>query len=98
MRSTSAPPGPGAVAPVQSRPDTPARQGTGDSRTFAELLAEAEAVQDHIDIRRRVPMWRGGVQGALQGAAGLLARQGPWMGLPLLLRQPGQRTRREPEQ
>jgi hypothetical protein len=82
-----------AVAPIEARPGATAREGARGSRTFAELLAEAEAVRDHVDIQRRATGWRGGVQEALHGAASFLARQAPWMGLPLLLRRPAAGTR-----
>jgi hypothetical protein len=95
MRSPTDPPAPAlrptpAVAPVQAKPDAPARQGTRGSRSFAELLAAAEAVQDRVELSGRPPAPGGGVPravgAAVQGAAGFLARHTPWLGLPLLLR------------
>lgn len=94
MRSPYAPLDPRAVTPVTGAARSPAREGTGGERTFAELLAQAEAVQDHIEIRRgAAPGWgrgiRHAVQDAVQGAAGLFGRQTPWLGLPLLMRRQG---------
>ncbi len=84
---------PQAVAPLATKPETPAREGTPGESSFAELLAEADAVRDLIDVRRRAAEGPGngpagltrGVQGALQGATALLTRQ-PWLGLALLRR------------
>lgn len=86
MRNPISPVAPGAVKPVQSKPDAPAREGVHGSRSFAELLAEAEAVRDRIEIsgQRAGPA---SLPGALQSAAAFVVRQAPWMGLPLLLRQ-----------
>jgi hypothetical protein len=91
MRSPNTPPGPPAVTPVEGGRQPSARQDAAQQRlpgspSFAELLAEAEAVQDRVEIgSRAVPR---GWPGALQGAATRLARQTPWLGLPLLLRRP----------
>jgi len=83
--------GPQAVAPVAGMAQGPAREGTRDERSFAELLAQAEAVRDLIDLRHRHAAgsggWQRGVRGALQSAASLLGRT-PWLGLPLLQRPP----------
>ena len=78
------------VPPVQPRPETPARERQARERSFAELLAEAEAVQDLIDVRRRAT----GLRGAWQSAAGFVARRTPWLGLPLLQRDPAGSPRR----
>jgi hypothetical protein len=113
MRSPSLSGGPQAIAPVGATPDSPARQGPSHeqqagSRSFAELLAEAEAVQDTVEIRGQAPAVRAGgtaaaqaglqagsqagphagLQARVQSAVGFLARQAPWMSLPLLLRRP----------
>lgn len=90
MRQPIAPLGPEAVSPVEARPGLTAHPRTARERTFAELLAEAEAVQDFIEIRRQAR----GLRGALAGAAGFVARQTPWLGLPLLLRHSGGAGRR----
>ena len=53
MRNPVARMSPRAVQPVGSKPGPTARQRTATSRSFAELLAEAEAVTDEITIQRR---------------------------------------------
>ncbi|HKJ00113.1 MAG TPA: hypothetical protein VKB51_16670 [bacterium] len=81
------------ITPVEPTPDSPRREGPAQGhrqrpRTFAEVLAEAEAVQDTVEISSRAAA----PAGVLQSAAGFLARQAPWMGLPLLLRRPATHT------
>ena len=86
-----------SVAPVATQSGTPTRGGTTGERSFAQLLADADAVRDLIDVRRRKaarpasgpgalsPGVQRTLQGALQGATALVARQ-PWLGLALLRR------------
>lgn len=108
MRNPYASFDPSVVPPVAENPRTsthegrqgPVGGGSTDSRSFAELLADAEAVRDRIEVQHmhsaapRTAPWRAAldsnvhavVQGTLQGAVQLLNRQAPWLGLPLLLR------------
>ncbi|MCH8884126.1 MAG: hypothetical protein IIA41_11610 [SAR324 cluster bacterium] len=66
MRNPVARMSPRAVQPVGSKPGPTARQRTATSRTFAELLAEAEAVTDEIVLQRRRADLR--ARGRLRGA------------------------------
>lgn len=86
MRNPIAPLTREAVKPVEAKPEAPARERLASGRSFAELLAEAESVRDHIEISARGAA-RPALPGLVQSAAAFLARQAPWMGLPLLLHQ-----------
>jgi len=88
MRRTSTPYG-SRIAPPRGFPAGQGPDADAGGRSFAALLAEAEAVRDRVELQHRAA--RQGVPGALRGAAGYLLRQWPWMGLPLLLRRPAQR-------
>jgi hypothetical protein len=87
----------GAVGAVEPRPgaspqEQPRREDPRSARSFAALLAAAEAVQDRVELHRpagRLEALHGAVQGTVRDAAGFLARRTPWLGLPLLLRRPG---------
>ncbi len=74
-----------AVRPATPTADAGLREQTPRGRSFAALLAEAEAVQDRVEVAP--PR---GPSGVLSSPAALLARQAPWLGLPLLMRR--QRT------
>lgn len=67
------------IEPVEPKPGATPRQGTGSQRSFADLLAEAEAVRDHVQVSRQAA--RGGAPaagGLWQSAVGvLLMRQAP---------------------
>lgn len=70
---------PYAVKPVQSRPGAGAKETATAGRPFAELLAQAEAVQDTVRITApaAVPGSRNGMS-----ASGLVAAAtGLWHGL-----------------
>ncbi|MCH8888164.1 MAG: hypothetical protein IIC13_16395 [SAR324 cluster bacterium] len=70
MRNPVAPLTPEAVKAVDPVRPTPPREAIHSSRSFAELLAEADAVRDHVEIQ-----YRGGAPG--RGLPALL--QGAWM-------------------
>ncbi len=79
---------PGKVAPATAPVTNPSGslpQGRAtDPRLFAEILAEAEAVQDHVELHGPYQAGRGpgalremmqnALQGGIQGVAGLLNR------------------------
>jgi hypothetical protein len=87
----------GPAGAVESRPGASQREqlpreDPRPARSFAALLAAAEAVQDRVELHRpagRLEALHGAVQGTVRDAAGFLARRTPWLGLPLLLRRPG---------
>jgi hypothetical protein len=74
---------PGKVGPVTAKPGGSATEHSTHSRSFAEMLAEAEAVQDLVELRsaHRGQAPNGRLAGALQGIAGMLLRPLPRMGL-----------------
>jgi len=43
------------LTPVEPKPDTPARDEATVSRPFADILAEAESVQDVVRLSGRAP-------------------------------------------
>lgn len=72
---------PYTVTPGPGAPQSTAANGAAASRAFADMLADAEAVQDHVRLRgprRAVSSGRGSwnhlAGGALQAALALLTR------------------------
>lgn len=67
---------PARVIPISPKPPVTAAGNPTHSRSFAGLLAEAEAVRDVVRLEGRVgPAMtgvRGGIHSALQGMAGLV--------------------------
>ena len=86
---------PSRVIPLSPKPPATAAGNATRSRSFAELLAEAEAVQDVVQLEGRVgpatPGVRGSIHSALHGMAGLVL--GPLPRWVLHLR--GEKPRRE---
>lgn len=64
------------LTPVEAKPGTTARDGATVSRPFADILAEAEAVQDVVRLSGRAPA---GAAPALQDAWQGLRRGVDWM-------------------
>ncbi len=67
---------PSKVIPLASKPEAAAMDSATHSRSFAEILAEAEAVRDVVRVSPGVvpamPGLRGSVHGALHSMAGLV--------------------------
>ena len=93
---------PGKIAPAAAKPGAAPAGNATHSRSFAEMLAEAEAVQDVVEVRRAAaaagaipgPPGSGVLQGALHGVAEMLMRPLPrlgWSARPV-------RERRKPQE
>ncbi|MEE8433682.1 MAG: hypothetical protein V3S64_02735 [bacterium] len=77
MRNPVAPLTPEAVTAVDPVSTKPPREAVHSSRSFAELLAEAEAVKDHVEIQYRNGPPSRGLPGLLQGAWMAMANRIP---------------------
>ena len=77
MRNPVAPMTPEAVTAVDPIRSKPPRESVHYSRSFAELLAEAEAVKDYVEIQYRNGPPGRGLPGFLQGAWMVMANRIP---------------------
>lgn len=77
MRNPVAPLTPEAVTAIDPIRSKPPSESVRSSRSFAELLAEADAVKDHVEIQYRNGAPGRGLPGILQGAWMVMANRIP---------------------